>query len=563
MAARKTRFTAEQVRDMIMRETRSDSEDSGEEYSESEGSSDDPESDNENTVVSRPAVRRVRTRGGGVQCRGGAGRVGSRWVRAQRVRTRGGRGRGGRGRGLQRDQVQVHVVGPAGDPDADRDQAPADQAPADQALDDPNNQSDEDLNNQGNDDTNSQSDDDGNTQSDDDASQNEQRPRQWRMADMEEPVIHQFQVPNPGPQVDTDGFTPIQYYQLYLTEALIDLMVTETNRYAQQWKDQHPNPKPYSRTRKWTEIDATELKKFLGLTLLMGLVKQPRIHMYWSNDKLFTTPVFRAVMTRDRYIIIMKFWHCTNNEDHQGTRDRLYKCHDVLNLLNERFQEVYKLSQNIALDESLLLYKGRLIFKQYISTKRARFGIKQFILAESTGYVYRMKVYTGSQDPDPDALFSEAALPEGTHDMTKTEKLVVSMIQDLLDLGHSIYVDNYYTSVRLFAYLHGRATNACGTLRKNRAPAPLRNARVPVGQTEALKSDDNLLALKFHDKREVYMLTTLHNEETRDVRRRGRARRNQPRFIAKPKCILSYNVHMGGVDRVDQVGKSIIYIIII
>jgi len=38
--------------------------------------------------------------------------------------------------------------------------------------------------------------------------------------------------------------------------------------------------------------------------------------------------------------------------------------------------------ENLVIDESLLLWKGRLSFKQFIRTKRHRFGIKFFILCD-------------------------------------------------------------------------------------------------------------------------------------------------------------------------------------
>ena len=44
----------------------------------------------------------------------------------------------------------------------------------------------------------------------------------------------------------------------------------------------------------------------------------------------------------------------------------------------------------------MLLWKGRLSWKQSIRTKRERFGLKSFILAEaSSGYVWNSIIYTG------------------------------------------------------------------------------------------------------------------------------------------------------------------------
>ena len=61
----------------------------------------------------------------------------------------------------------------------------------------------------------------------------------------------------------------------------------------------------------------------------------------------------------------------------------------------DKFKSVYTLDKHIAIDEELLLWKGRLGFKQYIRNKRARFGIKMFSVCEVSGYLWNSFVYVG------------------------------------------------------------------------------------------------------------------------------------------------------------------------
>ena len=49
----------------------------------------------------------------------------------------------------------------------------------------------------------------------------------------------------------------------------------------------------------------------------------------------------------------------------------------------------------MAVDEVIVKFKGRVLFKQYIPKKRKRFSIKMFKLCDSTGYTYDMNVYLG------------------------------------------------------------------------------------------------------------------------------------------------------------------------
>jgi len=64
-------------------------------------------------------------------------------------------------------------------------------------------------------------------------------------------------------------------------------------------------------------------------------------------------------------------------------------------ILNVTFSKFYNPSENLAIDEVIVSFKGRVIFKQYIPEKRKRFGIKIFKLRDSTGYTYDIKVYLG------------------------------------------------------------------------------------------------------------------------------------------------------------------------
>ena len=66
-------------------------------------------------------------------------------------------------------------------------------------------------------------------------------------------------------------------------------------------------------------------------------------------------------------------------------------------MLRKAFSQSFQPYQRLCIDESLLLYKGRLSFKQYIPSKRNRFGIKSFILSDCrTGFVQDIIVYAGS-----------------------------------------------------------------------------------------------------------------------------------------------------------------------
>ena len=86
-------------------------------------------------------------------------------------------------------------------------------------------------------------------------------------------------------------------------------------------------------------------------------------------------------MNRNRFLTLLRFLHSNDNEQ-QITDANLYKITSVINHLRTVFGESLVPCQNLCIDESLVLWKGRLSFKQYIPSKRRRFGIKLFLLCD-------------------------------------------------------------------------------------------------------------------------------------------------------------------------------------
>jgi hypothetical protein len=58
---------------------------------------------------------------------------------------------------------------------------------------------------------------------------------------------------------------------------------------------------------------------------------------------------------------------------------------------------MYNPTERLAMDEVIMLYKRRLVFRQYVPKKRKRFGIKIYKLCNLLGCTYDMSVYLGKQ----------------------------------------------------------------------------------------------------------------------------------------------------------------------
>ena len=99
--------------------------------------------------------------------------------------------------------------------------------------------------------------------------------------------------------------------------------------------------------------------------------------MYWSKRPIVLMPIFAQTMSLRRILAISHFLHFTDNEK-ADDNDKLKKIRNIVNYLNDKFTNLYTPKSSICIDESLMKYKGRLSFVQFIASKRARFGIKYY-----------------------------------------------------------------------------------------------------------------------------------------------------------------------------------------
>ena len=211
---------------------------------------------------------------------------------------------------------------------------------------------------------------------------------------------------------------------------------------------------------RWEPVTTNEIKTFLVVLLLMGIVYKPKMRMYWSKDALYSTPTFSEVMSHNRFELIMKFFHFKDNSPYNPTnenRDRLHKVQPLIEALHERCQKVYYPGQNFSVDEWLVLFKGRLHFKQLICTKRARFGIKLYELCTSSGITLDFLVFGKGMFSDDDPY----------HDMLSSKRIPSILIQPFLRKGDTLYTNNYYTSPSLGKFLLENKTHLCGTICSN------------------------------------------------------------------------------------------------
>jgi hypothetical protein len=331
------------------------------------------------------------------------------------------------------------------------------------------------------------------------------------------------------------GQTPLQFFNLFITDNLWEIMVIETNKYANLLKSAHE--KPNSRITKWRDTNKTELQKFFSILITTGLVNVPVIQLYWSKDTMYHNEFISSIMPRDRFLLLLRCWHFTSEDG--NSNDRLYKLRPIIEILLNNFKNRLTPGQDVVIDESMIPWRGRLAFKQYITNKRHKFGVKLYKLCTIDGYVYNFKIYSGKGDT--------------AQGESHTLSIVKYLMGDLLGQGRTLYVDNFYNGIDVANYLLSNQTKVCGTLRSNRKGLPRLVVSKKLRRGEIIgKMKNNIKVIKWMDKRPVLMLTTKDQHST-DLLATGKTNKAGP--VLKPQCVIEYNNAKKGVDYSDQMSN--------
>ena len=167
-----------------------------------------------------------------------------------------------------------------------------------------------------------------------------------------------------------------------------------------------------------------------------------------------------------------------NPPRNQPGHDPLAKLCDFVDMIDRNFLFTYKPTQALSFDEACCPFKGCLRFRVYNPMKPNRFHIQLFQISESqSGYILGYHVYTG-KDTSCASSHSKPLSP----DCGKTTKIVLGLLQQskLLDKGHHIYMDNYYTSPELAEELYYHQTYCCGTVKMNHKDMPRTLAKANI-----------------------------------------------------------------------------------
>ena len=294
--------------------------------------------------------------------------------------------------------------------------------------------------------------------------------------------------------------------------------------------------------------DATEIKAYMGFTILMGINELPEIRDYWSlNEYLRYAPIANKI-SRNHFEEITRYLHFVDNTSlpsrGQEGYSRLQKVEPVIQAMKNNIKMAYYPHCQVSIDEAMIPYKGRSSMKQYLPLKPVKRGFKVWVMADAlNGYFYDFEVYVGATDERVGAL---------------GEKVVMKLSEAISGQHHQVYCDNYFTSIPLLQKLLAQDTYACGTIRTNRKMYPKQMCeeakRLRRGEF-LFRQSGNIVAVAWKDNKVVNVVSTLASAN--DTTTVNRTQKDGSRLsVPCPRSVALYNEFMGGVDHGDQIRGS-------
>lgn len=218
------------------------------------------------------------------------------------------------------------------------------------------------------------------------------------------------------------------------------------------------------------------MKAYLGMNIFMGIYKLPGYKNYLSKNSFIGNEGIKSVMTVTRYEKLTEYFHVSGRAAQPGryvqNYDKLYKIRPVLEMAKHNFKNNYKPSMNLAIDEAMIKWTGRLSFKQYLPAKPIKRGIKVWMRCDSeNAYLTDFNIYLGRGPQSENGLGYDVV-----HQLTR----------DLTNKYYHVFYDNFfYSGVKLAEDLLAEGIYSCGTVRMNRRgfPDDLKRIKLQCGQS--------------------------------------------------------------------------------
>ncbi|XP_067300961.1 piggyBac transposable element-derived protein 2-like [Pseudorasbora parva] len=292
----------------------------------------------------------------------------------------------------------------------------------------------------------------------------------------------------------------------------------------------------------------SEIEQFIGLHILMTVVRMPSYRMYWQTATRYD-PI-ATVMGRKRFDNLRTYIHMNDNtnvkQKGEPGYDPLFKVRPVLEKVRSNCLKVEP-EENHSIDEQMIPFKGKIGMKQYIKNKPHKWGIKVFTRAGVTGLVYDFEVYTGKGTVTNERGLGVAG------------EVVLRLVSEVpKGLNYKCFFDNWFTSPELIVELKKMGILTVATINRNRLrgctlKSDKELSKAGRGAYEVkYEKTSGMSIVKWYDNKAVLLASSFIGPEPVERCRRWSKEKKEYVEVDRPHIVKVYNHNMGGVDLADM-----------
>ncbi|KAH8026429.1 hypothetical protein HPB51_020413 [Rhipicephalus microplus] len=152
--------------------------------------------------------------------------------------------------------------------------------------------------------------------------------------------------------------TALDFFALFFTTQVITMLCENSNKYG--WTKILEKPTHARPNGSGEEVTPDEMMKFIGLIIYMGIVKVPRLKLYWNKGELYSDLLSRRIMPRRRFIVLLAMLHVADLDDaSQLSRGKLRFVWWLMEHVNQVSANLFQPNPDLSVDERMVNSKGR------------------------------------------------------------------------------------------------------------------------------------------------------------------------------------------------------------
>ena len=210
----------------------------------------------------------------------------------------------------------------------------------------------------------------------------------FRWRSKEPPIInYTFRGDKFSPPPETfDKMLPTDFLKIFWTD-ITNMIAEQTNLYSVQNKGSS------------IETNPKEIEQFLGMHILMGVIKLPDYDMYWAVETRYPKTV--DIMSNNRYKLLRRYIHVADNtkkDEEANKNDKIFKIRPVIEAVRDNCQKIEPEPIH-STDEQIIPAKTKHSgIRQYNPQKPKKWGFKIFVRAGQSGIMYDFFLYKGKDN---------------------------------------------------------------------------------------------------------------------------------------------------------------------